>query len=101
MKPVAYRQMSSKWHCWVFEENRADLRPDDDAEALVLESDAQMLLAAARAALAYDAAIQSCCNDPSRMASFCTAEGDDIDALYAAWIDASRAAIAKATGGAA
>ena len=46
MKPVAYRQMSSKWHCWVFEENRGDLRPDDEAEGLVLQSDAQMLLEA-------------------------------------------------------
>src|SRR5690242_16425780 len=30
------------------------------------------LLAAARAAIAYDAAIASCANDPEKMASFCT-----------------------------
>lgn len=58
------------------------------------------LLEAAKAALAYDAAIQACANDPRRMASFCTAEGIGLDALYEAWIDASRMAVAKATGSA-
>ena len=49
----------------------------------------------ALAAVAYDDAIQSCANDPKRMASFCTADGDDLDALYACWISASRAALAR------
>jgi hypothetical protein len=56
------------------------------------------LLAAARAAIAYDAAIQSCANEPDNMASYCSAQGDDLDMLYAAWITASRAAITKAEG---
>jgi hypothetical protein len=55
-------------------------------------------LVAARAAIAYDAAIESCANDPSKMASFCSAQGDDLDTLYVDWIEKSRAAIAKATG---
>ena len=54
------------------------------------------LVAAAKAAIAYDSAIASCANDPCNMASFCTAEGDDLDSLYADWIDKSRAALAKA-----
>lgn len=53
------------------------------------------LLAAAHAAIAYDAAIAACGDDPDKMASHCTAEGQDLDALYLAWISAARAAIAK------
>lgn len=56
------------------------------------------LVAAAKAALAYDTAIASCANDPEKMASFCTAQGDDLDSLYADWIDKARAALAKADG---
>ena len=37
----------------------------------------------AAAVLAYDAAIRSCANDPEKMSSFCSAQGDDLDALYA------------------
>jgi hypothetical protein len=59
------------------------------------------LLEAAEAALLYDEALRSCRNDPREMASFCTAQGDDLDALYDDWIKKSRAAIAKFVGGAA
>jgi hypothetical protein len=51
---------------------------------------------AARAAVAYDAAIQSAANDPNKMSSLRTAEGEDLDALYARWISLSRAALQKA-----
>jgi hypothetical protein len=53
-------------------------------------------LEAAKAAVAYDAAIQSAANDPEKMSSLCTAEGEDLDALYARWISLSRAALQKA-----
>src|SRR5690606_13258634 len=56
------------------------------------------LLAAAKAAIAYDEAIQQCADDPDSMSSFCTAEGDDLDRLYVDWASKARAAIAKATG---
>ncbi len=39
--------------------------------------------------LAYDAAIQACANDPERMASFCTANGDDLDMLYHRMVEAA------------
>jgi len=51
---------------------------------------------ACRAALRYDAAIETCADDPERMASFCTAEGDDLDALYLDWIGKSRQVVATA-----
>jgi hypothetical protein len=54
------------------------------------------LYAAVEAAIRYDAAIQRCANDPSSMSSFCTAEGDDLDALYADWINKARIGPAKA-----
>lgn len=58
----------------------------------------EALIEAAEAASRYDDAIQSCANEPERMASFCTAEGDDLDFLYSDWIDKSRAALARAKG---
>jgi hypothetical protein len=36
----------------------------------------------AEAVREYDEAIRSCANDPEKMASFCTAQGDDLDMLY-------------------
>lgn len=36
----------------------------------------------ARATVAYDEAIMACANDPALMATYCTAQGDDLDALY-------------------
>lgn len=44
----------------------------------------------ADAVLAYDAAIYSCANDPDKMASFCTAQGDDLDALYLSMVNKAR-----------
>lgn len=52
------------------------------------------LIRLATAALKYDAAIQACANDPDKMASHCTAEGDDLDTLYADWVSLARAAMA-------
>jgi hypothetical protein len=45
----------------------------------------------AAAVEAYDLAIQSCANDPQKMASFCTAQGDTLDTLYAAMLEAAEA----------
>jgi hypothetical protein len=35
-EPVAYRQWSSKWHDWVYQTERDDLRPDTPVEGLHL-----------------------------------------------------------------
>ena len=40
-----------------------------------------------QAVLAYDAAIQSAANSPESMSSFCTAQGDTLDTLYATWLN--------------
>lgn len=56
------------------------------------------LVKAARSALKYDAAISSCANDPKKMASFCTAQGDTLDGLYFDWITDAGAAIALVDG---
>jgi hypothetical protein len=61
-----------------------------------LKAENQELRGACEAALAYDKAIKSCANDPDKMASYCTAEGETLDCLYANWISKSIAAIAKA-----
>lgn len=44
----------------------------------------------AEAVLRYDAAIASCGNDPEKMASFCTAEGEDLDKLYFDMVNAAK-----------
>jgi hypothetical protein len=67
-------------------------------EGTPLVKAASDLLEAAEAALTYDEAIRACADDPNKMASFCTTQGDDLDALYDRWINLSRAAIAKAKG---
>ena len=54
------------------------------------------LVAACKAAIAYDNAIRNSANDPEKMASFCTAQGDDLDSLYESWISLSRAALKRA-----
>jgi len=59
-----------------------------------VKRDAQAL---ALAAVAYDKAIQACANSPDTMSSYCTAEGDDLDALYARFIDAAREALKEPT----
>lgn len=76
-----------------------DLTPEQSAQRVAdahILAAAQDMLSAARAAIAYDAAIQSCADDPERMSSFCTAQGENLDLLYSKWIDSARAAIAKA-----
>lgn len=69
----------------------------DGPDARILVA-APALLSAARAAIAYDDAIQQCANDPDRMSSFCTAEGDTLDTLYEDWISKSRTALFRALG---
>lgn len=54
------------------------------------------LVLAAQAAVRYDEAITACGNDPELMATFCTAQGDNLDALYADWIIAAHTALAQA-----
>lgn len=61
-----------------------------------LEQAAPALLDACEAAVCYDKAIRSCANDPDKMASYCTAAGEELDDLYADWVAAAHAAIAKA-----
>ena len=61
---------------------------------------AKDLLEACEAGQAYDEEIQKCGNDPDRMASHCTAQGDTLDALYLKWITLTRTAVARAKGGA-
>ena len=56
------------------------------------------LVAACKAAIAYDEAIRACANEPTKMASFCTAQGDTLDNLYAAWMCKARSAISKMEG---
>ena len=36
----------------------------------------------AKQVIAYDEAIKTCGNDPEKMASFCTAEGESLDLIY-------------------
>jgi hypothetical protein len=67
----------------------------------IVESTVAELIEAAKAAIAYDAAIKSAANDPAAMSSYCTAQGDTLDTLYADWIEKSRAALARCNGGAA
>lgn len=83
-----------------------EIEQDDESIALIYPTTnddmvhrARMMLAgndlieAAKAALAYDEAIQACANDHTKMATYCTAQGDDLDALYLNWISASSRAM--------
>lgn len=54
----------------------------------------QRLDGAVRAAIAYDKAIKDCANSPQSMSSWCTAQGDSLDVLYADWVSKSRVALA-------
>lgn len=45
----------------------------------------------AKAVRAYDAAIRACGNDPEKMSSFCSAQGEDLDTLYFAMVNAANA----------
>lgn len=46
--------------------------------------------ALARAAIAYDEAIQRCAANPRKMSSYCTANGETLDSLYAEFIGLAR-----------
>jgi len=65
---------------------------------VISQETARELLEACKAAIAYDRAINSCADDPDKMASYCTAQSDTLDTLYDDWISKSRTAIAKAKG---
>jgi hypothetical protein len=69
----------------------------DNVRAALLREKARAdgAVEAAKAAIAYDDAIQACANDPETMTSFCSAEGDDLDSLYADWITKARAALSQ------
>lgn len=54
---------------------------------------APLLYEAALAGQAYDRAIRKCANDPDKMASFCTAQGRDLDGLYMDWMAKIQAAM--------
>lgn len=54
----------------------------------------QLAIDACKAAIEYDKAIEACAGDPEKMSSFCTAQGDDLDALYFDWITKAREAVA-------
>jgi hypothetical protein len=95
------------WHCLYtrvddargYQVCHGDLHGKGERENLAnlrLIAAAPELLAAAEAALAYDAEIQGCANNPDRMASHCTAQGQTLDDLYERWIALSSAALAKA-----
>jgi len=48
---------------------------------------------ACKAAIRYDREIHACANDPQKMSSHCTAQGETLDDLYEAWRDKSREAL--------
>ena len=58
----------------------------------------QKLLKACKHAIKYDKAIESCGNEPKKMSSYCTAEGETLDKLYSKWIESAKQAIIKAEG---
>jgi hypothetical protein len=58
-----------------------------------LRQEKVQLIGACKAALAYDKAVESCANDSNKMTSYCTAEGETLDRLYANWISKSIAAL--------
>lgn len=47
---------------------------------------ADEMYGACRAGQAYDRAIRRCANDPDKMATYCTAQGDSLDTLYMIWM---------------
>ena len=83
---------------WTPDVGMDHVESEEDYANACLISSAPELLDACEAAIRYDAVIQTCANDPERMSSACTAEGDDLDGLYNDWISKARAAIRKATG---
>lgn len=55
--------------------------------------------AVCKLAILYDDAIRACANDPKKMSSFCTAQGDNLDAIYLDWITKARSYVKKMDGG--
>ena len=50
-------------------------------------------LNACRFAVKYDDAIKSCGNDPDKMSTYCTAQGESLDHLYTQWQTEAKRAI--------
>ncbi len=65
-----------------------------DVKEFRLRKYASDMLEVCRAACVYDDAIRACADDPDKMASFCTAQGKDLDDLYTDWMVKSRAIVA-------
>jgi len=63
-----------------------------------LKVENQALREACEAAIKYDTAIRKCGDDPDKMASFCTVQGNDLDNLYEDWINKARTALRKRVG---
>ena len=78
-------------------------QPEGMADRMALAVAAPDLLAACEAALEYDRLLQNYARTGKvavRDDGSGDATGDDLDAAYSKWIDAARAAIARARGGA-
>jgi len=69
--------------------------PSVEAPRPVVHRDGKSVVDAALAAIAYDKAINTCADTPDAMSSYCTAQGDTLDTLYADWITKSRAVLAE------
>ncbi len=74
-----------------------DVLKKNIAQVIDRETGLPELLEACEAAIKYDEAIQSCANDPTKMASFCSAQDESLDMLYAYWLLKTLAALKKAT----
>ena len=77
----------------------SDITVDDAELVRRAVNNVEALANACEAAIRYDEAIRACADDPDKMASYCTAEGDDLDKLYDDWMSQSRAALAAVDGG--
>ena len=72
---------------------------DDDVKYLLATPEREAAPELYRACIAgkkYDEAIRQCSNDPEKMASFCTSQGDTLDTLYMDWMTKIRHALALA-----
>jgi hypothetical protein len=56
-------------------------------------SDRDELISLSKAVLKYDKEIKNCANDPNKMSSHCTAEGEDLDYLYLDLLTKAKAAL--------
>lgn len=81
--------MTDRWQEFFENMKAVGLTPitlDDPAamrQALEQASQAARYRALATAVLAYAHALEQCANDPDTMASYCTAQGDTLDSLFA------------------